>query len=253
MSHLKTLVNGYSGSGKSYFALSHPKVAWLITEPGTDVLLDLHPELKKNVVWKEEFIPSKTEDIKAVFERLDAATTRAQKEAAEGVIETLVLDNITFLSENRWLWINKYDKQIAKNGEVDTRGMYGSLGRWLYQFTLLDIISFKGNVVITCHEMEEESLNEKGVATATGNVIPNIIGGFREKVEGMLSASIYLDKRRVGPDKYEYWARCQKGAGRNAKNRFGLPEILQNISYQTIMESIQKNSNKTSQIKETVK
>lgn len=239
MAYLKTLVSGYAGSGKSYFALTHPKVAWLLTEPGSEVLLETHPGLAKNVAWWESFLPSPEEDIKQVFERLDKAILRAFQDFKDGKVETLVLDNVTMLSENRWIYISQHEKLTSRSGEIDTRGMYGTLGRWLYLFTLKNLLSFKGNVVISCHEMSEEEQNEKGVSVKTGNVIPNILGGFREKIEGMVSASIYLDKKNVGQGVYKYMARCQKGSGRNAKNRFGLPEWVENVSYQEIIRVIE--------------
>src|SRR3990167_5963271 len=242
--HLKTLVSGYAGSGKSYFALTHPKIAWLLTEPGNEVLLETHPELAKNVVWKEEYLPSPTEDIKAVFERLEKDSIRAHKEFAEGKIEALVLDNVSMLSENRFIYIQQYERTVNRAGEMDTRAMYGSLGRWLFLFTLKNILSFKGNVVLTCHEMEEEEQNEKGMSVKTGNVIPNILGGFREKVEGMFSASIYLDKKNAGQRMYKYMARCQKGGGRNAKNRYGLSEWVENVSYPEIIRLIEAKKSK---------
>lgn len=247
---LKTLVSGYAGSGKSYFALTHPKVAWLLTEPGSEVLLDTHPNLAKNVVWWENFLPSPDEDIKSVFERMDRAVLKAFSDFKEGKVETLVLDNISMLSENRWIYISQYEKILARSGEVDTRSMYGTLGRWLYLFTLRNILSFKGNVVMTAHEFEQEELNEKGLSVKTGNVIPNILGGFREKVEGMFSASIYMDKKNVGQGQYKYMARCQKGSGRLAKNRYGLPEWVENVSYQEIIRVIE--SRKSTQVKQGV-
>lgn len=242
---LKTLVSGYAGSGKSCFGLSHPKVAWLLTEPGSEVLLETHPNLAKNVVWHESFLPSPDEDIKKTFERLEAATVRAFVEHREGKIETLFLDNETMLAENRFVHISQYEKMVGRTGEVDTRAMYGSLGRWLYLFNLKNVLSFKGNVVISCHEMNEEEQNEKGVSVKTGNVIPNILGGFREKIEGMVSASLYLDKKNVGQGQYKYMARCQKGGGRNAKNRYGLPEWVENVSYQEIVRVIEAKKKST--------
>lgn len=249
---LKTLVSGYAGSGKSYFALTHPKVAWLLTEPGSEVLLDTHPQLAKNVVWWESFIPSPDEDIKKVFERLELATTKAHTDLKEGKIETLVLDNATMLAENRWVYISQYEKMLSRSGEVDTRSMYGTLGRWLYLFTLKNLLSFKGNMVLTCHEQMEEELNEKGLSVKTGNVTPGILGGFRDKVEGMFSASIYLDKKNVGQGVYKYMARCQKGSGRNAKNRYGLPEWVENVSYAEIIKQIEANKRKAVPVSQAV-
>ena len=92
--YLKVLANGSTGTGKSYFGLGFPKVAWLLTEPGNLVLLETHPHLKQNVVWAEEFIPSPIEDIKITFERLQKAILRAYTECKEGKIDTLFLDNV---------------------------------------------------------------------------------------------------------------------------------------------------------------
>lgn len=239
MAYLKTLTNGYPGGGKTYFGLTHPKLAVLWTEPGSEVLLETHKELAKNVVWWESFLPSPGEDIRAVFERLDKACVKAHEGFQKGEIETLMLDNVSMLAENRWIYINQYEKVLSKAGEVDTRAMYGTLGRWLYSFTLTRILSFKGNVVVTCHEQQEEEMNDRGLSVKTGNVIPSILGGFREKVEGMFSASIYLDKKNKGQGAYQYMARCQKGGGRNAKNRYGLPEWVEDISYPKIMSLIE--------------
>ena len=75
-------------------------------------------------------------------------------------------------------------------------------------------------------------------------VVSNILGGFREKIAGMFSASLYLEKKRVGDNKYQYLARCQKGGQRDAKNRYGLPEIVENVSYQSIIKAIADSNKK---------
>jgi len=234
----KTLANGYSGCGKSYFCITHPKLAWAITEPGTEILLDTHPELAKNVVYHETFVPSPTEDIKQVLERLDRFLIKAHQDYKESKIETLALDNLTYYVENYWIYINKYKRLMNKESVLDTRAMYGVLGRDLYKFILTYLLSFPGNLVVTCHEqMEgEEALERK--TDKTTPIVPNILGGMREKIGGMFSASIYLDKKRIGPDKYQYLARCQKGNLREAKNRYGLPEIIEDVSYDKIINAI---------------
>lgn len=239
---LKTLANSYPGGGKSYFVLTHPKVAWHITEPGSEILIDTHPHLGKNVAWFENFIPSSIEDIKALFERLDKSIIKAHMEAKEGKVETLALDNLSFLMEYRWQYINKYEKQYTQSGALDNRSMYGTLGRWGHQFLINSILSFPGNVIVTCHEQVEgeEAMAKK--VDKSSPIVPSVLGGLRNDLEGMFSASIYLDKQK-GPNGYKYVARCQKGGQRNAKNRYGLPEIVEDISYQKIIDTI--NNNKT--------
>lgn len=250
---LKCLANGGVGTGKTFFAMTHPKGAYLGTEPNGLDTARSNPDLLKNLVWADEFIPSPTEDIKDTFARLDAAILKAHKDAEEGKVKTLILDNITYLSENRWIYINKYEKLVSSNGALDTRGMYGTLSRWLYQFTLTKLLSFKGNVVVTCHEqIEGDEAMERKVDKSTP-VVPNILGGFREKVAGMFSASLYLEKKRTADGKYMYLARCQKGGQRDAKNRYNLPEIVENVSYQAIINAINSNKTKeaTKETKET--
>lgn len=238
---LKVLANGGTGTGKTYLAFTFPKVAYIGTEPNGIDTAKANPELLENLVYADEFIPSPTEDIKVTFDRMDAFLVQAHKDAVEGKVETLVLDNVTFLSENRWMFINQHQKLVTAQGALDTRGMYGTLSRWLYQFTLTKILSFKGNVVVTCHEQieGEEAMDRK--VDKTTPIVPAIIGGFREKIAGMFSASIYLQKKRVVKNSvtnYEYVARCQVGDQRSAKNRYNLPEIVENVSYKRIIDSI---------------
>lgn len=241
---VKILANGGTGTGKTYFSFTFPKVAYAGTEPNGLDTARANAQLLNNLVYADEFIPSPTEDIKDTFARMDAFLTQAHSDAKAGKIETLVLDNISYLSENRWIYINRYEKLSSANGNLDTRGMYGTLSRWLYQFTLTRLLSFPGNVVTTCHEQieGEEAMDRK--VDKTTPVVPNILGGFREKVAGMFSASIYLEKSRVAANQYKYSARCQKGNQRDAKNRYGLPETVENVSYQAIMSAI-NNGKKT--------
>lgn len=246
---LKSLASSYPGGGKSYFGLTHPKVAWLITEPGSEILVDTHPHLAKNLAWSETFIPSPTEDVKGVFERLDKAIVRAHTDFKEGTVETLDLDNLSFLMEYRWQYINKYEKQFTSSGAIDNRSMYGTLGRWGFQFIINSILSFPGNVIVTCHEQVEgeEAMSHK--VDKSSPIVPSVLGGLRDKLEGMFSASLYLDKQKT-PQGYKYVARCQKGGQRNAKNRYGLPELVEDISYQKIIDTI--NNNKVKQAAPTV-
>jgi len=238
---LKTLVNGGTGTGKTYYALTHPKVAYLGTEPGGLDTAKANPHLAKNIVWSEEFIPSPMEDIKSVFDRMDKAIKKAHEGFESGEIKTLALDNITYLTENRWMYINKYEPvHSPKTGQLDTRGMYGSLGRWLYQFTLTSLLSFKGNVVVTAHEMTEADETMEKKPHLDSPIVPNILGGFREKIGGMFSACLFLDKVKKVTGGYTYKVRCQKGDNREAKNRYGLPEIIEDVSYAKIVETLNK-------------
>jgi len=234
---IKLMNIGSTGSGKTHLAATFPKSYFLITEPnGEDTFLN-NPILAKNVVKYEHFMPTSPADTKAVFERLNKACNDAREMAKKGEIETLVLDNMTYLAENRWAYINAYEKLYTVKGEVDTRGMYGMLGRWLYQFTLMNLLTFPGNVVMSVHEKLEsdEALAKK--PDKNHPVVPSILGGFRDDAGGMFSAVFYLQCLRDSSG-YHYFARTRKGSGRNAKNRYNLPEVIENVSYDTIMEAM---------------
>jgi hypothetical protein len=239
---VKVLANGETGTGKTYFSMTYPKVAYLGTEPNGLDTAKSNPELLNNLVWADEFVNSPNEDIKVTFDRLDKAIDQIHKEHAEGKVETLVLDNFTYLSENRWIYINKYEASRSANGTIDTRGMYGTLARWLYNFTIMKILSFKGNVVLTCHIQTEGEEAMENKVDKSMTISPAILGGFRNMIGGMFSAAIYLEKKRLGDNKYMYLARCQKGGNKEAKNRYNLPEIVENVSYKTIIDSIGKGS-----------
>lgn len=239
---IKALVNGGAGRGKTYFGFTFPKVAYIGTEPNGLDTARANKTLLDNLVWADEFIPSVSEDIKATFERMEKSIEQAHKDCVEGKVETLFLDNFSYLSENRWIYINKYEAVRSSNGSLDTRGMYGTLSRWLYNFTLTRLLSFKGNVIVTCHEQTEGDEAMEAKTDKTMTIAPAILGGFRDKVAGMFSASLYLEKKRIGENNYRYSARCQAGNQREAKNRYNLPEIVENISYKTLIESIGKGS-----------
>lgn len=240
---IKTLVMGATGNGKTYFAGTFPKSLFLMTEPDGEMTFLTLPELRKNVVGFDKFIPESAEDIKAVFERLNLACDEARKMALAGEIETLVLDNFTFLAENRMMYVNKYEQEISpRTGELNKMVMFGKLNRWLYEFTLMKLCSFPGNVVITAHEKLEsdEALEKK--PDKSNPVVPSILGGFRDDIGGMVSLVLYLGKSK-GPDgKYKYSARTNLGMGKQAKSRFpNLPEVVDNISYNTLRLAIEQS------------
>ena len=239
---LKILSNGGAGTGKTYLGFTFPKIAYIGTEPNGLDTARSNISLLNNLVWADEFIPSTQEDIKVTFDRMEKSIELAHQEQVKGLIETLFLDNFTFLAENRWIYINKHEPVRSSNGSLDTRGMYGALSRWLYNFTLTRLLSFKGNVVVSCHEQTEGDEAMENKTNKAMTIAPAILGGFRDKVAGMFSASIYLEKKRKGENQYEYWARCQEGNQRPAKNRYNLPEMIQNVSYKTIFDSIGKGS-----------
>lgn len=256
---LKILASGPAGAGKTQLGFTFPNIAYVCTEPNGLDTARSNPRLLDNLVWADEFIPKEimkddkgviqhvvkgdeivSEPISMTFARMDSAIMKAHQDYADGKVETLFIDNGTFLLENRWIYINRYEQLKTTSGALDTRGMYGTLGRWAYNYTITKILSFKGNVVMTTHEQSEgeEAMERKTDKSMT--ISPAMLGGIRNEIGGMFSAHIFLEKRRKGENTYEYWARCQKGNNREAKNRYNLPEMVQNVSYASILASIGK-------------
>lgn len=230
---------GPSGAGKTHFACTYPRCYVLITEPNSEQTWFNKPELRKNIVAYEHFIPD-NENLKDMFNLLTKEIQNAKTMQAKGEVDTIILDNLTYLIHNRWLWINKYGVKKTSRGDVDTRGMYGSLRDWCYMFLVTEMLTFKGNIVVTAHEMlENDEALEKKVDKSILNV-PNIIGGFRNDIDGLFSNVFYLDKLVRKEGGYRYVCRTNKGNGKNAKNRLGLPEVIENISYATLKETMDK-------------
>jgi hypothetical protein len=239
---LKILANGVSGTGKSTFACSFPKIGYISTEPNALDCTYTYPKLRENIVEYQEFLPSITEDIKLTFDRLDAYVLKLHQLGKEKKIETLVLDNLTFLSLNRWLFIDKYERQTSsRTGEIDTRGMYGALGNWLYRFSLLYLVSFPGNVVITAHIQRDDENDLKASLTPTAPITADVLGKMRYRITGLVSASIFLHRKKVmlnGKPDWSFYARTIEGEGELAKSRYPLKEIVENISYDSIMKEL---------------
>jgi len=251
MPKFKILANGGFGVGKTYFAMTFPKWAYAMIEPNGILTAMSNQQLLGNMVHYDEFVPSKLE-IKQCFESLSNYLARVRKEAEEGKIETFILDNLSHLSENRWLYIEQYEPAISKTGKKDTLSQYGNLGRWLYKFILTEVISLPCHVVVNVHIMEEEEeqemANGQTKRVKTGNIITNTLGGFRKDAAGLFNANLFLETKKVGPDKYSYTARCKPGGGKEAKNNIGLPEIVENISYTTLCNAI--GLNKKTEVKQ---
>lgn len=235
---------GESGSGKTHLAATYPKCYFLITEPASEETWLNVPELRKNIVGFEHFIPSR-ESLKDMFKNITAEIGIVKDLFEKGEVETLVIDNLTYLVHNRWLWINEFEKKFTVKGEVDIRGMYGDLRTWGFHFMLMELLSFKGNIVVNVHEQleNEDALDKKVDKSIT--VVPNVIGGLRNDLDGLFSNVFYLYKRaeKVGNQTvYKYYAQTNKGNNRNAKNRLNLPTIIENVSYQTIKDAMDKAS-----------
>jgi len=242
---LKVLANGGFGDGKTFFSMTFPKWAYCQIEPNGLTTAVSNKQLLENMVVADQFIPSQDEDIKVTFERLEKFCREVRERAKKGEIDTFILDNLTHLSINRWAYIEKYEKTVSpKTGNVDTQSMFGNLSRWLYRFILTEVVSLPCHVVVTAHTQDEEVEDESGKLSKTGRIISQTLGGFRNTAASLFNASIFLEAKKMGPEKYEYRAYCKPSGGRASKNNVGLPEVVTNISYETIIKALYQPTTK---------
>jgi hypothetical protein len=238
---LKVLLNGAFGSGKTFGAMTFPRWAYAQIEPNGLMTAKSNPHLMENMVEADQFILSKDEDVGETFKRLSAYCSKAREMAKKGEIETFILDNLSHLSVNRWAHIEKYEKAVsAKTGKEDTQAMYGTLSKWLYKFILTEVVSLPCHVVVCCHTQDEETDDGTGKLVATGRVISQTLGGFRNQASSLFNASLFLEcKSQKGV--HTYSAQCLPSHQFAAKNNVGLPQIVENISYKTIMENLHRD------------
>lgn len=232
-----------SGEGKSHFAATFPKCLFLVTGQGEDLTWKLKPELLKNIVRWEYFIPDSPSDTDKTFKKLSEVCLEAKEMARRGEIETVVLDNLTYLARDRWNYIQIHERMAhtSRNGEFDQLRAYGSLAQDLFNFCRYELLNINCNVIMNMHLKVE---NEEAMARKSDQSSPEVaavLGGFRNELNGMVDAVIYLVKVPQPDGSYKYMARCNKGKGKNAKSRITLPPVIENISYETIQAEITKS------------
>lgn len=232
---------GDTGCGKTHFASSYPNSYVIFTEPDSVQTL-LTSGNANNCYYFEDkdCIPDSDEALKKYDKTIESHIKQAKKLHEEGKVETLVIDNFTYLAHNYWLQIVQFEQMYSKQGNVDTLKMYGVLKDKLYRLTLMKILTFPGNVVVTVHEQME---NEEVMAKKPDQgdpVVPQIMGGFRSEIAGLFSAVLYL-MVTLKDKEYIYYALTSKMQQRRAKNRFNLPAVIKNPSYNSITEEIKKS------------
>lgn len=284
----KGMVSGYFGSGKTHFGLTFPKVGAVVTEPqDLSILHDpANAHLLANLIeyelcyvdgtaekvdWRQLFeeptticplppIEGQTKEGGLIYKAL----RNMFKGAKEGRIETLFLDNLTYTADGFFQYLQKHRANessfIGDSGKLDKRKMYGYLKDWLHRFLMTSVINFPGHVVVSCHlqsEGKEKMDKKEGKVNSGVEVVPNILGGFRDKAEGMFTASIYLERKllTVTDPKTQKVTQTPKfiaytqnqvvpsfGSKILAKNVHGLPPRMENISYQSIMAHISRQA-----------
>ena len=258
-------ISGFFGTGKTLQSLSFPKCYVLSCDPaGLETIRQ--PDNAKflaNLVEYEELHNHQREELKELFRETAKPEERgsfygclahAKQLAADGVIETLVIDGFTYFVDMKWRAINEYEvAKSSSTGNVDTQAMYRNLGLYLHRFVASDLMTVatrnRLNVILTTHlkrESEEQVHGNANIKNRAKKVMTNsdlaaqIEGGFRNKLSGLVGADLYLEKT-LKDGKIVYDALCDMTRGYggivNAKNRYGLPARL-NLNTKTLYEAI---------------
>ena len=277
-------INGPAGSGKTRAALGFPKVMAITFDPtGLDIVHE--PEnanLRENLVWHCPMVAPLSEMFafteKPDEDSLYGALALAREKAGKGEIETLLIDGFTYLANLKWDHICQDEAIETRKGGLDTQKMYGRLSTYLNQFVLSNLLKLatrdKLNVIVTCHVQRESKSTVEGVTNPgdpgferskrqvnlESDLNPQVLGGFRQTVDGLPSAVIYLDTQveadKDGKEVLNYYAYCRKTFAKgfdsqlNAKNRYGLPTVLKLTNanlFKTLLSKLPKPTEGTAQ------
>jgi hypothetical protein len=262
-------LSGHYGSGKTLQAHSFPKCYTISIDPaGLETLRQpVNQPYMDNLVWFEELNTEKDIELKTLFNEHAKSTERqslygclahAKELAAEGKIQTLIIDGFTYLCDLKWHQITRYEEvKSERTGGVDTQAMYRALGLALYRMTAVDILTLasrhKLSVIFTTHLKRESDeaihgsdkiKNRARKVNLLSDIAPQIEGGFRNKFEGLVGASLYLEKK-IKDEKLQYHAICDMAPGMStivmAKNRFGLPpriDLTNKSLYKAVMGAL---------------
>lgn len=261
-------LNGEPGAGKTLQACSFPRAYGIAFDPsGFDTVRQPGLEqFQKNIIWVETvsgdraaldkvFDPA-SKDLTTLYGNL----SNARQLAVNKEIDTFILDGFSYLVALRWQSICEFEKIEGRTGTIDTRGMYQKLGVFLTRFVMSDLLPLSTryglNVIVTCHVQRESQQQLEGGAEPTSkravnlksDLAPQVIGGFRQMVDGLPSGLLYLEHRLSdrrdkdgkvvlgasgAPDQYiQHLAYCQKVKSGSydteikAKNRYGLPPVI---------------------------
>jgi AAA domain len=240
------LVNGPPDAGKTDLALTFPDNYVIACDPVGLEFLKLKRqrsvELAKNLVHVEEFNSEQSSELKDAFKRTNDANDRssiygilahAKQLAKEGKVKTITLDGLTYFMQMKWAQV-----KADKNNESNKFAAFDALSIFLNEFIRADFLTMatrmRLNVIMTCHIQREsdEAMEKKTVKDS--DIAPRIIGSFRNTIDGLPGAVIYLEhkvgKDKDGNQKLDYWAYCQKTPAMQtiiqAKNKYGLPAKL---------------------------
>ncbi len=287
-------VNGPAGSGKTRLALGFPDVFAATFDPtGLDLLKEPDNEqIRANLRWHAPMNGLPLNQLfayseKAGEEGIYPAIALAKELAAKNEIKTFLLDGFTYLAQLKWTAIleaegvDPSEKEKLNKKSFDSRKAYDALASYLDHLVLQNILPLttrhKLNVVVTCHVQRESQNTIEGMegggelarqskrsVKLDSDLAPQVLGGFRQRIDGLPSAMIYLDNvlqtverdsKLVEEIKYIAYCKLTKSQSFDtvirAKNRYGLGTLnLTNASfYRTLVKRIEEQQSKSSGVK----
>jgi len=253
---VNALVTGNPGSGKTRFSATFPKIFYISFGAREKDTFVYDPELRKNFVRIHTLVPESKEEQAELFGKdykngveTEGTFFKLLAEAKEmwkkGEVETLVIDPLTYLQGYLWDYIETYCVKYTRSGAIDTQSMYGDLNSRGTKLVQTKISTFPGNIIVTTHEKKETEEILSKLSPTANDIVPDVIGGLRNKLGGMFSNVLYLEKvdkvktvNNVQVRTYTYFARTNVGNSKNAKSRLNLPPVIEDISYTKIMQTI---------------
>ncbi len=257
-------VNGPEKSGKTRLALQFPKVFVVSFDPsGLDLILEPENQhLIENLVYHapmngkplaDVFQFSETPSDKGIY----PAIALAKQMALKGEIKTFLLDGFSYAASLKWAQICESkgvvwtQKEQMDRKESDQRSWYDALGSYLDHLMLQNVFPLTSppynlHVVVTCHVQRESDNQVKGIQIARSvtaqeqqasgkrsvnlqsDLSPQVLGSFRQRIGGMPSAHIYLERSLLENGEQDFIAYCRMAFSKsldtqiNAGNRYGL-------------------------------
>ena len=281
-------INGPSGSGKTRLGMGFPDVLAITFDPtGLDVLKE--PEnvkLLDNLRWH---VPLNGIALQQVFQYSEQAGETGIYPAialakqlgprGEKKIKTVLVDGFTYLAQLKWTQIceakgiDPTQKEEVSKRDIDQRGWYDALGSYLDHLVLQNLLPLATrhdiNVVVTCHVQRESDNTVKGMqqnrnvelaaqskrlVNLDSDLSAQVVGSFRQRIDGLPSATIYLEHKlaeKDGKEVIQYLAYCKMTRSPTldtvikAKNRYGLGTL--NLTggsfYKTLLKKIEDSRN----------
>lgn len=293
-------INGPAGSGKTRLGMGFPDVLAITFDPtGLDVLKEPENQsLLDNLRWH---VPLNGIELSKVFQFSEEsgedgiypaiALARKLGPRGEKKIRTVLVDGFTYLAQLKWTQIcqakgvDPTSKEQMDKREADQRAWYDALGSYLDHLVLQNLLPLATrhdlNVVITCHIQRESDNTIKGMqgsrnvelaaqskrqVNLDSDLSAQVVGGFRQRIDGLPSATIYLEHKlgeateadvkanrasKLGQEVLRYYAYCKMTRSESldtvikAKNRYGLGTLnLTGASfYKTLLKKIEESRN----------